>query len=320
MSTPDANLSSPAAVAPPVSAVVYHPLSKTMAVLIRREFWEHRSLWITPLIVAGLLVLTAIPIHIGNVSLGAPDNIFGDARNRLSLFTLILWGQTVPQYLVMTIVVSFYLMDCLYLERKDRSILFWKSLPVSDATTVVSKLLVGLVVVPLGVYFTAMVASVLFQIIWAIRAAYGSLPNISVAWDTVAWLKVQGLMLYGLVISMLWFAPLAASLLLVSAWARKNVFLWTSLPPVIAIIMERIAFGTRYTLHLLQYRTWGIWDALGINVAPERVHGRVVSLSELFDNIAMGKAFLNIDLWLGLAVAAAFVFAAVRIRRYRDDT
>lgn len=322
MSTPDANLSSPTAVAPPVSAVIYQPWSKTLTTLIRREFWEHRSLWITPLIVAGLLVLTAIPLHIGDVSFGAPDNIFGDAHNRLSLFTLILWGQTVPQYLVMTIVVSFYLMDCLYLERKDRSILFWKSLPVSDATTVISKLLVGLVVVPLGVYLTAMVAGVLFQIIWALRAAYGSLPNISVAWNTIAWLKVQGLMLYGLVISMLWFAPLAASLLLVSAWARKNVFLWTTLPPVIAIIMERIAFGTRYTLHLIQYRTWGIWDALGVNpTPPESVgHGRLVSLADLFDDIPMGKAFLNIDLWLGLAVAAVFLFAAIRIRRYRDDT
>jgi ABC-2 type transport system permease protein len=317
MSTPDA-----AAVAPPVGAVVHHPWSRTMTTLIRREFWEHRSLWITPLIVAGLLVLTAIPVHIGNVSLGAPDNIFGDARNRLSLFTLIVWGQTVPQYLVMTIVLSFYLMDCLYLERKDRSILFWKSLPVSDATTVISKLLVALVVVPLGVYLTAMVAGVLFQMIWALRVTYGSLPNISVAWDTVAWLKVQGLMLYGLVISMLWYAPLAAFLLLISAWARKNVFLWTTLPPVIAIIMERIAFGTRYTQHLLQYRTWGIWDALGVNPSPpEGVgHGRVVSLADLFDDIAMGKAFLNIDLWLGLAVAAVFVFAAIRFRRYRDDT
>ena len=320
MSTPDANLSNPAAVAPPVSTTVHQPLSKTMTVLIRREFWEHRSLWIAPLIVAVLLVLTAIPVHIGNVSLGAPDHIFGDARNRLSLFTWIIWGQTVPQYLVMTIVVSFYLMDCLYSERKDRSILFWKSLPVSDATTVISKLLVGLVVVPLGVYLTAMVAGILFQLIWALRVAYGSLPNISVAWDTVAWLKVQGLMLYALIISILWYAPLAASLLLVSAWARKNVFLWTTLPPLIAIIMERIAFGTRYTLHLFQYRTWGIWDALGINPAPEPVHGRVVSLANLFDDVAMGKAFLNIDLWLGLAVAAVFVFAAIRIRRYRDDT
>ncbi len=317
MSTPDA-----AAVAPPVGAVVHHPWSKTMATLIRREFWEHRSLWITPLIVAGLLVLAAIPLHVGNDISDGPDNILGDAHNRLGIFTLVIWAQTVPQYLVMTIVLSFYLMDCLYLERKDRSILFWKSLPVSDATTVISKLLVALVVVPLGVYLTAMVASVLVQTILAVRIAHGSLPNIAVAWDTVAWLKVQGLMLYGLIISMLWYAPLAAFLLLISAWARKNVFLWTTLPPVIAIIMERIAFGTRYTKHLLQYRTWGIWDALGVNpTPPEGVgHGRVVSLADLFDDISMGKAFLNIDLWLGLAVAAVFIFAAIRFRRYRDDT
>ena len=317
MSTPDA-----AAVAPPVGAVLNHPWSRTMTTLIRREFWEHRSLWITPLIVAGLLVLAAIPLHVGNDISDGPDNILGDPRNRLGVFTLVIWAQTVPQYLVMTIVLSFYLMDCLYLERKDRSILFWKSLPVSDATTVLSKLLVALVVVPLGVYLTAMVASVLIQTILAVRIAHGSLPNIAVAWDTVAWLKVQGLMLYGLVISMLWYAPLAAFLLLISAWARKNVFLWTTLPPVIAIIMERIAFGTRYTKHLLQYRTWGIWDALGINPSPpEGVgHGRVVSLADLFDDMSMGKAFLNIDLWLGLAVAAVFIFAAIRIRRYRDDT
>jgi ABC-2 type transport system permease protein len=324
MNTPDANLSSPAttaAVAPPMSGLVHHSMTKTMQVLIRREFWEHRSLWITPLIVAGLLVLAAFPIHIGNVDLGAHAEDFARPQNRLSLFTLMVWGQTLPQYLIMTIVVSFYLMDCLYLERKDRSILFWKSLPVSDATTVISKLLTGLVVVPLGVYLTAMVAGVLFQTIWAIRVAFGSLPNVAVAWDTVAWLKVQALMLYGVIVCMLWFAPLAASLLLVSAWARKNVFLWTTLPPLIAIIIERVAFGTRYTVHLLEYRTWGIWDALGVGVeTPEDSHGRIVSLAALFDNVSMGKAFLNIDLWLGLAVAAAFVFAAVRIRRYRDDT
>jgi ABC-2 type transport system permease protein len=315
-------MSTTAEAAVPVSGAIHQPISRTLTTLIRREFWEHRSLWITPLIVAGLLVLTAIPIHIGNVSIGAPHNVFSDPHNRLNLFTLIIWGQTVPQYLVMTLVLNFYLMDCLYSERKDRSILFWKSLPVSDATTVISKLLVGLVVVPLGVYLTAMVASILFQIIWGIRAAYGSLPNIAVAWDTVAWLKVQGLMLYGLVISMLWFAPLVASLLLVSAWARKNVFLWTTLPPVIAIIIERIAFGTRYTLHLIEYRTWGIWNALGVNPSPpEGLHkGQLVSLADLFDDVSMGKAFLNIDLWLGLAVAAALVFAAIRIRRYRDDT
>jgi ABC-2 type transport system permease protein len=301
--------------------VTQHPLSKTLVVLVRREFWEHRSLWITPLIVAGLMVLAAFPIHIGNMDFDGRGPDFTVPENRIGAFTLMIWAQTVPQYLIMSIVASFYLMDCLYSERKDRSILFWKSLPVSDGTTVISKLLVGLVVVPLGVYLTAMVASVLFQVIWAIRVAAGSLPNIAVSWDTVAWLKVQGLMLYALIVCILWFAPLAAVLLLISAWARKNVFLWSTLPLVIAIIMERVAFGTRYIVHLLQYRTWGIWDALGVNPTPgPEEHGRVVSLADLFDNVGMSKAFLNIDLWLGLAVAAALVFAAVRIRRYRDDT
>ncbi|MFL6604350.1 MAG: hypothetical protein ACJ8R9_23865 [Steroidobacteraceae bacterium] len=326
MNTPDANLSSAdpsVALAPPVSTAAQQSTFKTLLVLIRREFWEHRALWITPLIVGGLLVLTAFPIHIGNMAFGAHEGEFGSADNRLGMFTLMLWGQTVPQYLVMVIVLSFYLMDCLYQERKDRSILFWKSLPVSDASTVISKLLVAVVVVPLGVYLTAMVCGILFQIIWAARTAHGSLPNIAVAWDTVAWLKVQGLMLYGLLVSMLWYAPMAAFLLLVSAWARRNVFLWATLPPLIAIIIERAAFGTRYTQGLLEYRSWsGIWDALLTKpIGPESIgHGRVYSLAALFDNVSMSRAFLNIDLWLGLAVAAVLVFAAIRIRRYRDDT
>jgi ABC-2 type transport system permease protein len=324
MSTPETNLSSadttPAA-APPMSSAARQSLLTTMIVLIRRELWEHRALWITPLIVGGLLVLTAFPIHIGNV-FGAHHEDFARADNRLGMFTLLLWGQSVPQYLVMVIVLSFYLMDCLYQERKDRSILFWKSLPVSDANTVISKLLVAVVVVPLGVYLTAMVSGVLFQAIWAARTASGSLPKIAVGWDTVAWLKVQALMLYGLLVSMLWYAPMAAFLLLVSAWARRNVFLWATLPPVIAIIIERAAFGTRYTQHLLEYRSWsGIWNVLLTDpITPESGHGRVVSLADLFDNTSMSRAFLNIDLWLGLAVAAVLLFAAIRIRRYRDDT
>ena len=125
------------------------------------------------------------------------------------------------------------------------------------------------------------------------------------------------------VVCILWFAPVAAALVLMSAWVRRNVFLWTTLPPVIAIIVERAAFGTRHIANLLSYRTFsGVWNVLGINpTPPESVHhGRVVSLADLFDNVEMGKAFLNIDLWLGLAVAAAFLFAAIRIRRYRDDT
>jgi ABC-2 type transport system permease protein len=293
-----------------------------MIVLVRRELWEHRALWTTPLIVAAVLLATAIPFHFGRLTIGAHLEELANGDNRSSLFTLMLWLQTIPQYLVMSIVLAFYLQDCLYQERKDRSILFWKSLPVSDAATVISKLLVAVVVVPLFVYLTAMVTGLLSHGIWAAGAASKALPNIAIVWDTVAWFKVQALMLYGLIVAMAWFAPFAAFLLFVSAWARRAVFLWTTLPPVIAMIAEKVAFGTRYVTDLLEYRSWtGFWNAVFGPLNPQNaVHGRVVSLAELFDNTSMSRAFLNIDLWLGLAVAAALVFAAIRIRRYRDDT
>jgi len=162
----------------------------------------------------------------------------------------------------------------------------------------------------------------LFLAIWSARAAAGTVPDIAVGWDTIAWLKTQALMLYGLIIAMLWYAPFTAFLLLVSAWARRNVFLWATLPPVIAILGERIAFGTHYVSSLLEYRSWtGLWQAIFGNLDVEHPGPKqIVSLADLFDNVSMGRAILNVDLWLGVAVAAAFVFAAVRIRRYRDDT
>src|SRR5438132_11226945 len=108
MSTPDTNLSSadaPVTVAPTASGAARQSMFKTMAALIRRELWEHRALWITPLVVGGLLVLTAFPIHIGGVPYGAHGEGLASAENRLGMFTLILWRQDAPQYLVMLIVV-----------------------------------------------------------------------------------------------------------------------------------------------------------------------------------------------------------------------
>ena len=322
MSTPDANFSSvpQATVAPHATGTAQQSLWKVFHTLIRRELWEHRALWAAPLAIAVLLLLFAIPFHIGPISIGTHAELFANSENRRSMFTIIMWGQTLPQYLVMVIVLSFYLLDCLYTERKDRSILFWKSLPVSDAATVISKLLVAMVIVPLGVYCVALVTSVAAWGILALRMSLGPPHAHLMTWDTLDWLKVQGLMLYGLAVSIAWYAPLAAFLLLVSAWARRNAFLWATLVPVVVPLIERTALGTRYVADLLVYRTWGIWAVLGIGVDSPEAHGQVVSLAELFDNVAMSKALLNIDLWLGLAVTAAFVFAAIRIRRYRDDT
>src|SRR5215469_7726545 len=160
--------------------------------LVRREFWEHRALWLAPLVVAALLALVAA---IGRVHIDmdeVPD--LSSESQRVALFSIIQWVLAMPLYIVIIFVGSFYLLDCLYAERKDRSILFWKSLPVSDGLTVCSKLLVGLVVVPFGVFALALLAQPVYTAILESRVALGRLPGL-LTWSAREWLRT-GLVMF----------------------------------------------------------------------------------------------------------------------------
>jgi ABC-2 type transport system permease protein len=287
----------------------------TLAMLVRREFWEHRALWIAPLVVAALMVVSAFVASV-KFRLTHAD-MHPDGSDGMTMFSVMQSAVSMPLSLVTLIVLSFYLLDCLYAERKDRSILFWKSLPVSDNLTVLSKLLVALLVVPLGVFALGLLVSLSFVGIWELNAAFGRLPPIP-GWDTLAWLKGEMALLACLIVGVLWYAPFAAYLLVVSAWARRSPFLWATVPVVLAPLLERMAFGTNYLWKLLAYRTYGIWRTLF--PYPHPGHGRADALASMFGQLRFRAAFTDIDLWLGLAVAAVLLWAAIRLRRYRDDT
>ena len=289
--------------------------ASTLAMLVRREFWEHRALWIAPLVVAALMVVSAFVASV-KYSLTHAD-MHHDGSEGMTMFSVMQSAVSMPLALVTLIVLSFYLLDCLYAERKDRSILFWKSLPVSDNLTVLSKLLVALLVVPLGVFALGLLVSLSFVGIWELNAAFGRLPPIP-GWDTLAWLKGEMALLACVMVGVLWYAPFAAYLLVVSAWARRSPFLWATVPVVLAPLLERMAFGTTYLWNLLAYRTYGIWQTLF--PYPHLGRGRADALASVFGQLRFGAAFSDIDLWLGLAVTAVLVFAAIRLRRYRDDT
>lgn len=306
------------------------PTWQVLVALIRREFWEHRPLWRAPLITGGLMVLATAFAHFGTNPYG-PMPAFGPARSNAGTHALGVMiasarqiGASAPLYLAALVTLFFYLLSSLYDERKDRSILFWKSLPVSDTVTVLSKLAVALVIVPLGVFVAASVADVLERWVWDIRYAMGLVHGPQFFWDTVAWLKVEAAMLTVLALAVLWYAPIATYLLVVSAWSRRNAFLWAILPPVILSVVERVAFGTRYIFDFLLYRMGGIWFDLvsnfRINAPGPSRFWKENTFPSVFDLVSFRDLFMNVDLWLGLIVAAAFVYVAIRLRRYRDDT
>ena len=288
-----------------------------MPMLIRRELWEHRFLWVVPLVIAGLIVVAAMFPH-ASMQIDAED--VASPQKYMDLFALFHSAMTVPQLLLLSVLLPYYLLDCLYAERKDRSILFWKALPVSDAQTVLSKLLVALAVIPLGVFVLTLFTDAAASGILAVRFHGSPLVRAFLRWDTQAWLHTQGLILGALIVVILWYAPLAAYLMLVSAWAKRSAFLWAVMPPLVAMLIEKIAFGTAYIARFLGYRL-RISDLLGLNHgAGQAAVAAGEHASGMLDRMRPWEALANVDLWLGLAAAAALVWLTIRVRRHQSDS
>jgi ABC-2 type transport system permease protein len=317
------------------SAVAKVPLAKVLLALIRREFWEHRALWMVPALLSILVFIGASFIRVvaDNHGLhvepfpwrsGGEGALTPEQSNvGVAMLMLLDWAMTAPLFIASSIVIFFYLLQCLFDERKDRSILFWKSLPVSDGTTIASKLLVGIVVVPIGVFLLALVDHLLISLVVSARVAVGPQHHYPLLWDTVAWVKTEAFMFLCVMATMLWVFPIAAYLLLVSAWARRNVFLWAILPPVLIALVEQ-AFGTHF-LNYVFFRPipgiWGRWDD-GVTHAIITTNDgvKLPFLPSILDGVSLGAFFSNSRLWIGLVVGAVLTYCAVRIRRYRDDT
>jgi ABC-2 type transport system permease protein len=309
MNTETADLGSVA----PVSRTGRIGTRETLITLMRREFWEHAALWRVPLAVAALLAISTV--FSWRLEVDDKHLRMLDASTRIvvlnmsqSMFALLI-------YLAASFVVTFFLLDCLYAERKDRTILFWKSLPVSDGLTVLSKFLVAMVVVPLGVFLLAIASHLIALSIWELRAASGGVPDV-VSWDTIAWVRGELVILLCIILSSLWYAPAAAAAMLLSAWLKRGPILWAFLGPLLLVLLEGIVFHTFYFWHFIQYRTSGIWHIL----TTRGGHSVMSDNMRMLSDFNWAAAFSSPDLWLGVLAAAGLLYAAARVRRYRDDT
>ena len=305
--------------------------------LIRREIWENRSLWIAPLVLAGVILITAAfgGIHIGDndvpwMGYGSHDAHNEEIRNALAatpldkkqmIYAMTISMFTVIQLLIMTIVLFFYLLDSLLAERKDRSILFWKSLPVSDGEVVTSKLLTAIVVTPLFVLAVSAVLQLLVGGVLWIRFHSSLFGDVLMPWDAGTWFSVQASFLVFIAAAMLWYLPLIAYLMVVSVWARRNAFLWAVLPPLSILLIEGMINQSHHFGDFLGRRIVGIFQLFDFSSSTTGRHGPPESLPSLGEILAhISSAFTSQETWFGVLAAAAMIFVTIRVRRFRDDS
>ena len=268
---------------------------------VRRELWEHRSIYIAPLAVAGVALFGFLIATIGR-AMAIPDL----AQRRAVLeepyhFAIAL---IIGAYFIVSI---FYSVDALYGERRDRSILFWKSLPVSDLTTVLAKASIPLMVLPL-LSFAIAVVTLWIMALLSTAVLWGSGLSARTLWTQVSHFQIS--LLYHLVtVHMLWYAPIYGWLLLVSAWARRAPILWATLPVLAIGVLEKIAFNTTHIAALVKYRFTGPED-FDFPASGKYPMGPM-------SHSSLGNFLGHPGLWLGFAFAAVFLAAAIRQRRYQ---
>jgi ABC-2 type transport system permease protein len=274
---------------------------------VRRELWEHRSVYIAPAIAAGVVLfgfalsVVHLPHLIAMIQSEHPGHVGQLAQGYNAIAGAIM--------ITSLIVAVTYCLGALHNERRDRSLLFWKSLPVSDLTAVLAKMSIPMVAVPVvAVVVTLATQLVVLVVASMVLASNGLSPSLIANPEALGHIFLS--LFYGAIVMSLWYAPIYGWLLLVSSWARRVPFLWAILPPLAIAVIEGIAFHTHAMMNLIATRLGGGFAAafsMSSNGSEAADYG--------LPHLEAAQFFTSPDLWVGLLFAAGFVAAAVWMRR-----
>jgi len=323
---------------------------KTFYWLVKREFWEHRGgfLW-APVITGGVFLLLNLmgivtgevlgPRHGFNLGFGGADNnmrLLTQAMDQQSManvgagLDMVMYSATMIISMVLGFVVLFYCLGALYDDRRDRSLLFWKSLPVSDTATVLSKVIAATVVAPFIALVTGVLTGILMLLMFAVALSFhgvGVWPLLAISHP----LKVIVNLVGSIPLYLLWALPTVGWLMLCSAWARSKPFLWAVVIPVATGIVIGW-FNLLGTLDVSNGWYWRhVFGRMLLSVFPggwltetswpaSDLHG---DPSRLLDFLGVGNAYgalASSNLWIGVALGAAMIAGAIWFRRWRDDS
>lgn len=276
---------------------------------VRRELWEHRAVLMAPAVIGAVALVGALlstfrlPAALRSLEAGsAKDGDMLMASYSFMALAVLLTG---------LLVAAFYSLGALQGERRDRSLLFWKSLPVSDRMTVLSKAAVPLVVTPV-VTFAVIFAAQLLMLVWSTAVTVANGISAAVLWKHADLTTMWVVLPYGLIVNALWQAPVFAWFLLVSAWARRTPILWALAPFAIPAILEGLAFRTSHIGGFIGERL------LGGFAQAFSVDGKAEAAIDNIGQVAPLRVLAQPDLWLGFLFAAVFLAAAIWLRRRRE--
>lgn len=293
---------------PQVVAPVVMPETRPFYWSLRRELWENRFVYIAPLAVASTF-LVGFVISLARMqrtvraaelldAMGYREAIDGpyDFAAALMMGTGIL-------------VSVFYCSDALQGERRDRSILFWKSLPVSDWTAVLAKASIPFLIVP-TICFLAAIATQIVMLVLSSMVLGASGLSVGRYWSELSVMQMWLMLAYHIATAhAIWPAPVYAWLLLVSGWARRAALLWAAVPVMAIAALEGTVFRTTHFFGLVGSRL--------IGAAPASVMESTEMPTSPMTHITPGHFLISPGLWIGLAVTAAFLAGAVYFRRHR---
>lgn len=318
---------------------------KNMYWLVKRELWEHRGgfLW-TPVITGGIfLLLNLMGIVTGEVlgkHFDAHANFIGNnmgllnkAMDQQSMATvgagldLVMYSPTIIIAMVLGFVVFFYCLGALYDDRRDRSLLFWKSLPISDTATVLSKVIAGTVVAPLIAIVVGTLTGIAMLLMFALALSFHGVG----VWHLLALshpFQVIGNLIGSIPLYLLWALPTVGWLMLCSAWARSKPFLWAVVLPVAAGVVIGW-FNLLGTINVANDWYWRdvVARLLG-SVFPGGWFSQVSGIggndpAEVLSTLSVDHTYMVLaspNLWIGVAAAAVMLAGAIWLRRWRDDS
>jgi ABC-2 type transport system permease protein len=301
--------------------------------LVRRELWEHKgSMIYTPLGIAAVVFVVAIGAATA-AYFKIDHSRFPKAREQLNAMIAsgesrqmadgLIYSISTPLLAIGFLIVTFYLLGSLFEDRKDKSIFFWKSLPISDQETVLSKAVVALIISPTIILLTATVLYFLFAIIICIAGSLVGFDTIGVMFTGSNFLTAPFKLIALIPIQLLWALPSAGWLLLVSAAARTKPLLWAAGIPLIAglIIVVARQLGilesetSRWIIDDVIVRSFsgllpGGWQSSNL-IIDRPIPGFQAVGSLVEQSYAM---LLTAKIWIGAALGAAMIFAAIELR------